>query len=98
MGILLPHWLSIAITFNHYTSNSPSDYQWKDDGQTVITYAIFTRIMASVYTISLGKGSFLSGYYFRRRCKGCYRRHYASHRQESKERQAIHRQLRAFRR
>jgi hypothetical protein len=52
MGILLPNWLPIAITFNHYTGNSPSDYQWKD-GQMIIAYAICTRIIASVYSLTL---------------------------------------------
>ena len=97
MGILLPNWF----TFNHYTSNSLSDYQWKD-GKMIIAYAICTRIMASEFgksERSHEQGSFHSGYYFRTRCKGCYRRHYdASHRHESKERQAIHRPLRALRR
>ena len=52
MGILLPNWLPIAITFNHYTGNSPSDYRWKD-GQMIIAYAICTRIIASVYSLTL---------------------------------------------
>ena len=33
MGILLPNWLPIAITFNHYTDLSPSDYKWNDDNR-----------------------------------------------------------------
>eukprot|EP01036_Dinobryon_divergens_P026583 gene26583-35251_t len=54
MGILLPNWLPITITFNHYTDKSPSDYKW-NDGQMIIAYAICTRIIATVYSISLGE-------------------------------------------
>lgn len=54
MGILLPNWLPIAITFNHYTDKSPSDFNWNDE-QMIIAYAICTRIIAIVYSISLGE-------------------------------------------
>ena len=54
MGLLFPNWLPIAITFNKYSFATPDAFAWKD-ADMIIAYSICSRIIAAVYTMSLGE-------------------------------------------
>eukprot|EP00597_Dinobryon_sp_UTEXLB2267_P018033 CAMPEP_0201112350 /NCGR_PEP_ID=MMETSP0812-20130820/77193_1 /ASSEMBLY_ACC=CAM_ASM_000668 /TAXON_ID=98059 /ORGANISM="Dinobryon sp., Strain UTEXLB2267" /LENGTH=473 /DNA_ID=CAMNT_0047375675 /DNA_START=346 /DNA_END=1764 /DNA_ORIENTATION=+ len=52
LGMLYPNWLPIAITFGHTTEVNDNDFAWKD-ANVIVAYAICSRILSSVYTISI---------------------------------------------
>jgi hypothetical protein len=54
LGLLYPNWLPIAVTFNHNTSISDYECDWKDPSM-IVAFAVCCRMIATVYNLPIGK-------------------------------------------